>query len=83
MSHATDPSPSPATSADPPPAKPRRTFEEPEVLPLELAGNWIAWSGDGLRIVAYAPELVEAERLAHAAGEPEPILQRHPGRYRL
>lgn len=56
---------------------------EPEVLTLALAGNWIAWSGDGLRIVACAPTLVEAEELAHAAGEPEPIMERHPGRYRL
>ncbi len=54
-------------------------FPEPEVLPLALAGNWIAWSGDGLKIVAYAKTLVEAEELAHAAGEPEPIMQRHPG----
>ena len=80
MSQALDP------AADSP-IKPRRRAPEPEpepeVLPLALAGNWIAWSGDGLRIVAYAPELVEAEELAHAAGEPEPIMQRHPGAYRL
>ena len=56
---------------------------EPEVLPLSLAGNWIAWSYDGLRIVAYAKTLVEVEQLAHAAGEPEPIFEMHPGTARL
>ena len=61
----------------------RLRFEEPEVLPLSLAGNWIAWSADGLRIVAYHKTLVGAEELAHAAGEPEPIFERHPGRGRL
>ncbi len=61
----------------------RMRFEEPEVLPLSLAGNWIAWSADGLRIVAYAKTLVGAEELAHAAGEPEPIMQLHPGAGRL
>lgn len=55
----------------------------PEVLPLWLAGHWVAWSGDGQRIVAYARKLVEAEELAHAVGEPEPILERHPGAGRL
>ena len=58
-------------------------FPELEVLPLALAGNWIAWSGDGLKIVAYAKTLVEAEQLARAAGEPEPIMERHPGVGRL
>ena len=45
MSQALDP------AADSP-TQPRRrapeTEPEPEVLPLALAGNWIAWSGDGL-----------------------------------
>ena len=56
---------------------------EPEVLPQSLAGNWIAWSFDGLRIVAHAKTLEEAEQLAHAAGEPEPIFEFHPGMGRL
>ncbi len=56
---------------------------EPEVLPLSLAGKWVAWSSDGMRIVAASESSAEAERLAIAAGEPEPILERHPGRYRL
>ena len=65
------------------PARRPRREGEPEVLPLWLAGNWVAWSEDGLRIVAYAPTLVEAEELAHAVGEPDPIFQLHPGIGRL
>ena len=57
--------------------------QEPEVLPLSLAGKWVAWSSDGLRIVAAADTIDEAERLAAEAGEPEPIFERHPGRARL
>jgi len=62
--------------------RPRR-LDEPEVLPLSLVGNWIAWSSDGLRIIAYAKTLIEVEKLAHAAGEPEPIFERHPGDVRF
>ena len=47
-----------------------------------MAGKWVAWSSDGMRIVAADEDIVKAERLAIEAGEPEPILERHPGRYR-
>jgi hypothetical protein len=57
--------------------------DEPEVLPLALVGKWVAWSSDGLRIVASAETLEEAERLAAEAGEPEPILHRPPAPHRL
>ena len=53
----------------------------PESLPLSLAGRWVAWSADGMRIVASAVTSDEALDLAHEAGEPEPILQRHTGRH--
>ncbi len=55
---------------------------EPEILPLSLVGKWVAWTSDGLRIVASAETSVEAERLAVEAGEPQPILQYHAGSYR-
>ncbi len=57
--------------------------QEPEILPLSLAGKWVAWSSDGMRIVASAETIDEAERLAAEVGEPEPIFERHPGRARL
>ncbi len=52
-----------------------------EVLPLSLIGRWVAWSADGMRIVASALTSDEAVELANQAGEPEPILQRHTGRH--
>jgi hypothetical protein len=61
----------------------KQTVAEPEILPLSLAGKWVAWSSDGMRIVAFSETSDEAERLAISAGELEPILERHPGRYRL
>jgi hypothetical protein len=55
---------------------------EAEVVPLALVGKWVAWSSDGLRILASADKLEEAERLAAEAGEPEAILQRPPAPHR-
>jgi hypothetical protein len=69
------------TTQESEPAKP--VPGEPEILPLSLAGKWVAWSSDGMRIVAAAPTIEEAEQLAAEAGEAEPILERHPGRARL
>ena len=67
----------------PPSYERRQKPGEPEVLPLALAGNWIAWSSDGMQIVAWSRSLIEVENLAHAAGEPDPIFERHPGVGRL
>jgi hypothetical protein len=42
---------------------------EPEIIPLEYAEKWLAWSPDGLRILAVADSLdeveAEAKRLGH------------------
>ena len=54
---------------------------EPDILALSLAGKWVAWSSDGMKILASAETSVEAERLAIEAGEPEPILERPLARY--
>ena len=43
--------------------------DEPDGLPLALLGRWVAWSSDGMRILASAETSDEA-------GEPEPILHR-------
>ncbi len=58
-----------------PPPGPKE--QEAESVPLSLLGKWIAWSSDGMRIVAAAETIEEAERLAAEAGEPEPMFQRH------
>ena len=56
---------------------------EPEPVPLSAVGKWVAWSSDGLRIVAAAETIEEAERLAAEAGEPEPIMDRPMAMRRL
>ena len=48
---------------------------QPESVPLELAGKWIAWSGDGLRIIGSGDTLDDAEKAASQAGEKEPIFE--------
>jgi hypothetical protein len=55
----------------------------PESVPLAYVGKWIAWSSDGMRIVAVSDTLDEVERLAHQAGEPDPIFHRPPPPHRL
>jgi hypothetical protein len=60
-----------------------RHFHEPEVVPLASVGKWVAWSADGMRILAAAETIEEAERLAAEAGEVEPILERPPAPHRL
>jgi hypothetical protein len=44
-----------------------------------LAGRWIAWSADGLRIIGSGATLKEAEEVASAAGELDPIFEVAPG----
>jgi hypothetical protein len=56
--------------------------EVPETVPLALAGRWIAWSADGLRIIGSGATLKDAEDVASQAGENEPIFQRAFGKYR-
>jgi hypothetical protein len=57
--------------------------DEPEVVPLAFIGKWVAWSADGMRILAAVETIEEAERLAAEAGESEPILERPPAPHRL
>jgi hypothetical protein len=49
-----------------------------EPVPAELGGKWIAWSADGLRIVAYGETLDECELAAEKAGEKDPSFERTP-----
>jgi hypothetical protein len=63
------------------PAVPGRS--DPESMPLAHVGRWVAWSADGMRILAVAETSEEAERQAVAADEPEPILERPSAPHRL
>jgi hypothetical protein len=53
-----------------------------EVVPLAHVGRWIAWSADGVRILAVADTIDEVKRFALEAGESEPILERPPAPHR-
>jgi hypothetical protein len=44
----------------------------------EYAGRWIAWSPDGLRIVAAGDSFEGAERAAAAAGFPDVAVEHVP-----
>ena len=55
----------------------------PESVPLAYAGKWLAWSADGLKIVAVAETLKQVIAAAERAGEPDPIVELVPGPGRL
>jgi hypothetical protein len=57
-------------SSDSPPATP--------VVPHEYGGRWIAWDYAGIRILAVADELADAEQAARQAGEARPRLEKVP-----
>ena len=51
---------------------------EAGVVPLEYAGQWIAWNPDGTRIVASGRTLQEAAQAAATAGESQPVFAKVP-----
>jgi len=48
------------------------------VVPLELAGKWVAWSLDGSRIIAHGETLDACEEAANRAGETELRFEKVP-----
>ena len=62
-------------------AKKVKRAPEPESIPRELAGRWIAWSSDGLRIIGSGTTFQEAIEAANAAGDPDAIFEVAPGPY--
>ncbi len=48
---------------------------EREIPPRHLAGKWIAWSRDGMRIIAIGPTFEEARAKGREAGVPEPLVE--------
>ena len=49
----------------------RKPLARPQMVPLAYTGKWIAWTPDGLRIVAAGDSPGEALDAAAAAGVPE------------
>jgi hypothetical protein len=48
------------------------------VVPIQYAGQWIAWDQTGMRIVASGRTVEEVVRGAEAAGEKEPVFAKVP-----
>jgi hypothetical protein len=48
------------------------------VVPIEFAGQWIAWNHAGTHIVASGNTLEEAAQAAAAAGESQPVFAKAP-----
>jgi hypothetical protein len=47
-------------------------------VPSELGGKWIAWSSDGLRIIAHAETLDACETAAIETGDSDPSFEKVP-----
>jgi hypothetical protein len=64
----------------------RSMKRRPDTVPLAYAGKWIAWSADGLRILAVGDSFEDCEQKALEAGFPsnQVAIGRTPrGRFRL
>lgn len=47
-------------------------LHRPPVVPIEYAGNWIAWNSERTKIVASGENLRQVEQEALTSGEPQP-----------
>jgi hypothetical protein len=54
------------------------SLPEPQTVPLELGGKWLAWSADGLRIIAHGDSFLECKEEANKAGETDPCFEKTP-----
>jgi hypothetical protein len=54
------------------------TPAEARVVPIEYAGQWIAWNQRGTCIVASGRSLPEVAQAAAAAGEAQPVFAKVP-----
>ena len=50
----------------------------PQTVPVELGGKWLAWSADGLRIIAHGDSFSECKEEAKKAGEADPCYEKTP-----
>lgn len=50
----------------------------PCAVPVDYAGQWIAWDHQGTRIVACGRSFPEAAEAAAAAGETQPVFAKVP-----
>lgn len=52
-----------------------KKLERPETVPFELTGKWVAWTADGLRIVAHGETATAARDAALLAGVRDPVCE--------
>lgn len=52
--------------------------EQTPLVPIEYAGQWIAWDHDHSRIIASGRTFAEARRAAIQKGEPDPLMDKVP-----
>lgn len=50
-------------------------LKRPQIVPREYTGKWLAWTPDGLRILAAADTAVEARAEAIRLGQPDAIFE--------
>lgn len=48
------------------------------LVPIELAGQWLAWNQDRTEILAHGDDMAKVRERAIAIGCPRPILQKVP-----
>jgi hypothetical protein len=48
----------------------------PKVVPVEYAGQWVAWNREWTEIIARGAKMADVHQAAVAAGHPDAILQR-------
>jgi hypothetical protein len=54
------------------------TSAESPVVPIEYAGQWIAWNPQGTQIVASGRTIQDAAQAAASAGEMQPVFAKVP-----
>jgi hypothetical protein len=54
------------------------TSAESPIVPIEYAGQWIAWNAEGTQIVASGRTIQEVVQAAAAAGEKQPVFAKVP-----
>ncbi len=60
---------------------PIKVLHRPQAVPSSLAGKYVAWSPDGLRILGYGSTLADAR--IDAGGRPGLLIQRIPSSQRV
>jgi hypothetical protein len=56
----------------------KSTSTESPIVPIEYAGQWIAWNAAGTQIVASGRTVQEVVQAAAAAGETQPVFAKVP-----